>query len=1801
MVSSSGSLSVQQTLELVSLCLEKARGAKDSELALELCDGAETALSGIKGSQRKALMASKKDEDQALSERFATSYINLGTLQGSLGRSDKTHANFKKAVQWGGNIEQLSPISDVKSEKPAGGKEDAQAKARATGDIALISQDIFAENVNPPGVVFTPPQADERLKDIRQLAACLNLLQLSHSPDDVLGPVAHDWLQAVKNDADEQERLKLLATEVIRGFVGDEIKDSKAVAEVMCLAPVIDEQSFRFLLLQFYSGVDHSDLLNINHLQGLADLIHGADPGYLNSDDLVKILELFSTRVRETHGQSPSYIYQLTLAISHVLDAMADTKVTGLNREKLHTPLGSYLDKLRGSSDPYLVYQAAYAYQALQFVPDDETPWQAAMRRTGKVIQGVSGLVSAVKGLDLNGLMEGLESIQQGVAGASAVFTMAKTAYKDAMSLAEGGKDFVDSLKESFTFDQKRAWYPALRGMDTLIRDGHLVKFKTLVSEAPCRRDLAFQWGVCQRLGEIAANPLWRVDTRRDAVSFLVELYRNDTEWGQQVDVKKWILTILIQLSSLSGSVAQYAAKVLEELRTDGDAGKQAMYQSQRESGPGSYTLRIEMEFTENSPLLDRAQNKPDVEGSLRQLKKRRLEDQKNIIYIPPQAKESLKAPDDEHFPLMEAVLAFLNSDQYQVLLLLGDSGAGKSTFNKALECELWNSYKKGGPIPLHISLPSIDKPDQDMIAKQLRAFDFTDAQIKELKDHREFILICDGYDECQQTRNLYTSNQLNQPDEWKARMVISCRTEYIGADYKDRFQPGDRNQRSKSALLQEAVITPFSAKQVEDYIDQYVAVYQPLWKAQEYKDALDSIPSLRELVANPFLMTLLLDVLPRMMDPGRLSTTRITRVVIYDQFIEQWLERGKRRLGEKDLSPNARSAFESLSEEGFTINGIDFLKKLSVAIYKEQDGQPVVEYSRFQDEGSWKAAFFGRTDDQYLLREACPLTRNGKQYRFIHRSMLEYGVARAIFDPQEWKQKATPQPGSNRRGSTSSAFSFEIFDVDEAVVSDTDQEPDPNSPLVWRSFVNEASLLQFLVERVQQEPVFKKQLLNYVEHSKKDKKWRTAAANAITVLARAGVQFIGADLRGIRIPGADLSYGVFDSVDLQEADMRKVNFQGVWLRQTDLAGTDMTKAQFGELPYLNLTFNVWSCAFSPDGMSLAVGSESGNINVYSTSNWEMTQTFEGHENEVRLAYSPDGTMLVSGSSDMTVRIWIMESGTCERVMADHTDEIRGVAYSPRGNQVASACNDNTARLWDPSTGNCLHVLSDHEDTVNCIAYSPKGDLIVTGSADFTVRLWDVATGKCNHIFNGHTEDIIGIAFSPQGDQIASASDDTTLRLWDLESSSCRHILEGHGDGATGVTYSPKGDQLFSGSLDGTLRIWDVQSGACRHTLTGHTTSVACVAVSPKGNMIASGSMDNTVRLWDMSAGGSRHTSNGHSLCVYDIKCSPKGNLIATCSGDYTVRLWDVETGTCVRTFIGHTWTATCVAFSTRDQIASGSADLSVRLWDVEAGTCQHVLNGAGGRVYSVTYSPEGDQVASVYHDKTVRLWNTKTGELSGSLNGHTLGVLGVAYSPDGSLLATGSEDRSIKLWDLETMACIKTFTGHTYWVQDVAFSLGGNQLASAGKDKIVGLWSVKTGDYRPLKGHTMGVTRLAYSNKGDILASGSRDKTVRLWDTGSGQCRGVIQNFPGNVFGVAWVPSTDENYLVTGCEDGSVLKWHVTEKEGQYHATLCWSVTKGSLTVTGASIKDARGLTLLSKQLLNQRGVVGEPENQLR
>ena len=1212
---------------------------------------------------------------------------------------------------------------------------------------------------------------------------------------------------------------------------------------------------------------------------------------------------------------------------------------------------------------------------------------------------------------------------------------------------------------------------------------------------------------------------------------------------------------------------------MLRELESQADAQEHAFIQACRHKDTASYPLRIALPPPMSLSLIDRAQNRPDVESQLRQLRKQRLTEQGSAVYIPPQAKAGLQASDDSRFQLLEKAKEFLKSEQ-KVFLLLGDPGAGKSTFSRVLERDLWSAYKKDGEVPLHINLPAIDKPEHDMIAKQLRKSELTEPQIRELKMHRKFILICDGYDESQQTHNLYTANRLNEPGEWNAKMFISCRTEYLGIDYRDRFQPVDRNNQSKSAQFQEAVMTPFSESQIEDYINEYVSVHQPLWETKDYKQALDLIPSLKELVKNPFLMTLSLEVLPRMMDPGEhLFVTHVTKVALYDHFIEHWLERGKKRLGEKKLNPQAGAAFESLIDEGFTRNGIDFLKKLAVAIYKEQDGQPIVEYSRYKDEHSWKAEFFNRNDEKQLLREACPLTRNGNQYRFIHRSLLEYGLALAVFDPHDWRQTGTSGPSLDRRGSTSSVWSFETHDTVVRKNRTVEQDPDHTSPLVWRNFVNEYSLVQFLEERVQQEPVFKQQLLDYIEYSKRDKKWRTAAANAITILVRAGVEFRSADLQDIQIPGADLSYGVFDSANLQGADLRKVNLRNVWLRGSDLTRAHMAGAQFGELPFLKYDCDVSSCMYSPDGSLFAVGLSDGTISVYTTSNWERTCILDGHSEDVTsIAYSPNGERIVSGSYDSTVRIWDVATGDCLYILVGHINDVNSVAYSPRGDVVASR-SDYTARIWDAETGDALPAEIDISD----IAFSPRGDNTAIGSDD--VKVWDVVTGEYRYILRGHDGWVIRVTYSPQGDLLASVdyngtmkiwemetgelqhtvegsvnvvfspkqnqvaySREDTVELWDMDTGTCVRKLSGHEEGISSIVYSPQGDQIVSAGEDMTVRLWDVETGECLHTMIGHAGGVTNVHYSPKGDHIASVSYDKTVRLWNVGSGTIRKISNNHNDIVLSVKHSPKRNQIASCSQDSTIRIWDAETGVHYRTLIGHTNWVYNIAYSPQeDQLVSCSDDETVRLWDAESGTCRHILTGHSGMVCTVAFSPNGSQVASA-DEESVRLWSVETGDCQHILIGHI--ACFVTYSPQGNQIASSGLDSTVRLWDVATGDCQHTLTGHSDGIERIVYSPNGNQIASASQDKTIRLWDVKEGLCSHIFiGHRDNVMRVVYSPQGNQVASASDDNTVRLWDVESGECRHTLIGHK-QIGAIAY--STRGGLMASWSDYGEAILWDV-------------------------------------------------------
>ncbi|CAG8625899.1 35547_t:CDS:1, partial [Racocetra persica] len=349
--------------------------------------------------------------------------------------------------------------------------------------------------------------------------------------------------------------------------------------------------------------------------------------------------------------------------------------------------------------------------------------------------------------------------------------------------------------------------------------------------------------------------------------------------------------------------------------------------------------------------------------------------------------KKDLKKTVDEYLTLKAkevletAVNKLLTLKRKKVLLILGSGCTGKSTFNRYLARRLWQSVKQDmtQPIPLFIALAPLEEfinKNQDFIEVYLREKGkLTTDQIKELRN-RKFVFILDGYDEiAEHERHCYHSNMFSK---WKnAKIIISCRPEYLDVGYEKRFWPEENEERG----FQEITLTPFSWNEIKQYIIRYVDYSKknsrplPL-NADTYIQQIKNIPQIEDLVCNPILLKITLTVLPDLL--GKIKTSQISRIVLYDEFVMKWFERAQDRLLKIQLKPKELKEFNRLNVD-FTEHCLQFGKEFAFKMFMDNN-KVVVNYDPINEKitSNW-TRLLGKTDEKIrLIRFSMPLIRRG-------------------------------------------------------------------------------------------------------------------------------------------------------------------------------------------------------------------------------------------------------------------------------------------------------------------------------------------------------------------------------------------------------------------------------------------------------------------------------------------------------------------------------------------------------------------------------------------------------------------------------------------------------------------------------------------------------------------------------------------------------------------------------------------------------------------------------------------------------
>jgi len=197
----------------------------------------------------------------------------------------------------------------------------------------------------------------------------------------------------------------------------------------------------------------------------------------------------------------------------------------------------------------------------------------------------------------------------------------------------------------------------------------------------------------------------------------------------------------------------------------------------------------------------------------------------------------------------------------------------------------------------------------------------------------------------------------------------------------------------------------------------------------------------------------------------------------------------------------------------------------------------------------------------------------------------------------------------------------------------------------------------------------------------------------------------------------------------------------------------------------------VYTIALSPNGKTVASGSNDGGVKLWDIEMRKVTAKWTGHTDRVlSMRWSADGMCVASGSIDGTVRVWEMESGkTVLGPSKTGNQHVYAVAYSPDSSNIASG-GDKAIEIWDTTTGERLSTL-EQDSLVLSLAWTSDQKKVIAGFENGWIRIFNTTTWEQIAILEGHRSWAFAISLLQNDRLLASASFDKTARLWNLDTN----------------------------------------------------------------------------------------------------------------------------------------------------------------------------------------------------------------------------------------------------------------------------------------------------------------------------------------------------------------------------------------------------------------------------------------------
>lgn len=801
----------------------------------------------------------------------------------------------------------------------------------------------------------------------------------------------------------------------------------------------------------------------------------------------------------------------------------------------------------------------------------------------------------------------------------------------------------------------------------------------------------------------------------------------------------------------------------------------------------------------------------------------------------------------------------WLAEDNRNHLVLLGNYGSGKTAFCFHLVHRLLLSYRDDPTtniLPLYVTFRQLmkgennnleemlvglltDKPPKDA----LRGYEIKGLTCQNLYDtlrNHDVLLIMDGFDEIDTSlkveKIIEHFSALKNVLQFTKKIIITCRENYLPSEESlDAVFPAQSNM----GRLSSAYDLPFDVLRLSHFDETQQKYYldRTVKDEEQRSRILNSIQGtydLPDLASRPILLWMIIQYFEQQV----VDSKRITVALLYDKLVTNWLrDNFLTRLANIDIE-DGMQVFESLAIKlnDEKVELIDERSLLELLVTKLGE------------------ASLGKSVNIKYLFETCSFLQaiGGVYYGFIHRSFLEFFLARALLHEIE--------QGNNHRFGQARLF---------------------------------GEIVGFLAGLVQDQPAhirekIKQQLVEWVGQSREKTAQKYLGGNSAALLCHLRFRFKGLDLSGVNFLHADLSKGDFRECNLSNAildgsNLTNTNFSSSNLQNTGLSNTFIKETLFRNAnlqgaSFLNLRMiggptTIWNAAFSPDKHFIVIGTSKGQIIIlpYPRSSSQEFVCIDVSDTDINhFSFSANGESLAMCDRSRMIYIYswqkLIAGEECrpQKLAGGSNDHVRWLEFAPDKSVLLSGGRDHSVKLWyleeEP-----IRVKSfwHHTEPVMCVAWQRGTNYVASGGYDCNVYIWSVDQDEVERVryplvemgkTYTHNNKVRAIAFNSTGQILATAGEGDSIKLWDVSDPEFPKFSQKISTSVAvfNLAFVSKDKILIAGCADGMLFKYDLSTGRLLQKVKAHQDFIRSFSVHTEDNLLLTSSWDGTVKLWNM-------------------------------------------------------------------------------------------------------------------------------------------------------------------------------------------------------------------------------------------------------------------------------------------------------------------------------------------------------------